>query len=85
MTRVVVDAGICGFKAVIGVSRISKFRVGVTLVSNCEMLTLLGEYLEEIDWREALRAAGGSSPLPPSLLLVNFLCLKCEQNVNKQR
>ena len=52
MTRVVVDAGICGFRSKIEVISVAKRSVRVVLTSPCEMVTKLSESLTELDHRE---------------------------------
>ena len=60
MTKVVVEAGICGFTATIEVTKVSAHKVRVVIVSECEMLSEMGSQLEELDWRDALRPQGNS-------------------------
>jgi len=55
MTKVVVEAGICGFTATIEVVRLSARRVRVRVVSECEMVSEMNSQLEELDWQDALR------------------------------
>jgi hypothetical protein len=54
LTKVTVDAGICGFTAVIKATKTSKNKVRVTILCPCEMIkNLNGDLTEEIG-REAL-------------------------------
>jgi hypothetical protein len=55
MTRVIVDAGICGFTATIEVFKLSAKRVRVDISSDCEMVSKLGEQLREVEWINALK------------------------------
>lgn len=54
MTKASVDAGICGFTALIEVIRLSSQSVSVTVTSDCEMVSKMGEELRDINWRDAL-------------------------------
>jgi len=54
MTKVVVDAGICGFTTTIEVIRLSSRRVGIRVDSECEMVSKIGVQLREVDWRDVL-------------------------------
>ena len=60
MTKVVVDAGICGFTAIVEVVRLSQRRVRVTASSDCEMVSKLNSQLGELDWQDALRQLADS-------------------------
>ena len=55
MTKVVVEAGICGFTTTINVVKLPAGRVSITLASDCEMVSKSGEQLAEIDWRSVMR------------------------------
>jgi hypothetical protein len=55
MTRVVVEAGICGFTSTIEVSKLSAKRVRVDITSDCEMVSKLGEQLHDIELRNVLK------------------------------
>lgn len=55
MTRITVDAGICGFTTLIEVVTLSSQRVRVSVTSDCEMVSKMGEELRDIDWRDALK------------------------------
>jgi len=54
MSRVVVDAGSCGFSAEIRAERLEGRKVRVALSSGCEMLERMNGDLKEVDWRETL-------------------------------
>lgn len=58
MTKVVVDAGICGFTTTIEVIRLSSRSVGITVASECEAVGKLGAQWREVDWAHALRRRG---------------------------
>jgi hypothetical protein len=49
VTKVTVDAGICGFVTTVEVDRINKQQVKVVVNSDCENAARLGELLTEID------------------------------------
>ena len=49
-TKLVVDAGICGRTATIDVVGLPDHRATVTVTSDCEMVSKMGEELEEVDW-----------------------------------
>lgn len=49
MTRVIVDAGICGFTVVVDVIKLSAYKVRVLIASECEMLSEMGSLLEDIE------------------------------------
>ncbi|HBY96483.1 MAG TPA: hypothetical protein DEP84_21485 [Chloroflexi bacterium] len=51
MARAEVDAGACGYSAVITVRQISKDSVQVQIESACEMLTAMNEELAALKWR----------------------------------
>jgi hypothetical protein len=61
MTKVVVDAGICGFKAKFEVDKLSNRRVSVALSSECEMISRLAEKIKELDWQDTLKARDDSA------------------------
>jgi len=54
MTKATVDAGICGFTALIEVIRLSPQRVRVAVTSECEMVSKMGEELKDLNWRDVL-------------------------------
>lgn len=70
MTRVVVDAGICGFNTTVEVARLSARRVRITLTSDCEAVSKLSEELKELDWQDFYRQRGDS------LIYKLFQCVK---------
>ena len=55
MAKVVVEPGICGFTAVIEVTKIVDSRVRITINSDCSMVTEMKRDLEELNWQKALR------------------------------
>jgi hypothetical protein len=55
MTRVSVEAGICGFTSTIEVSKLSAKKVRVDITSDCEMVSKLGEQLRDVELRNALK------------------------------
>jgi hypothetical protein len=54
MTRVSVDAGICGFTTIVEVSKIGRRKVSVVLTSGCEMVVSMDGQLQDLGWLEAL-------------------------------
>ena len=60
MTRVVVEAGICGFTTTIEVVSLSARKVGVTVTSDCETVAKMGEHLKEVRWFDIWRRQGDS-------------------------
>jgi hypothetical protein len=60
MMRAVLDAGACGFRVEIEVSKLSSRRVSVALTSECEMISQLAEEIKELDWHDALRGGENS-------------------------
>jgi hypothetical protein len=67
MTKVVVEAGSCGFKVIIEVIKVSARGVKVSLASDCEMVNEMNRQLRELDWQNTLRAPQ-NSPLYNSAL-----------------
>jgi len=55
MTKVVIEAGICGFITSVEVSKLAKRKVKVVITSPCEKITRLGESLTEIDQWEIFK------------------------------
>ena len=55
MTRVTVDAGVCGFITTVEVTRLSSQLVSVAIVSDCELVGKMGQELASINWQEALK------------------------------
>ena len=60
MTRVIVNAGICGFSTIVEVSKIDRRRVSVVLSSDCEMVESMNGELHDLGWLEALGPPTGS-------------------------
>ena len=58
MTRVVVDAGICGFNVTVEVAKLSPQTVQMAIASECEIASKIGAQLREVDWRDALSRRG---------------------------
>ena len=54
MTRVVVEAGICGFTTTVEATKTGRRRVSVVLESDCEGVAEMNGGLEDMDWLEAL-------------------------------
>lgn len=61
MTRVVVDAGICGLSTTVEATRIGRRRVSVLLRSDCEALASMNGEFDDLGWMEALRPPGEST------------------------
>jgi hypothetical protein len=55
MTKVVVEAGSCGFKVIIEVIKVSARGVKIRLTSDCEMVNEMNRQLQELDWQDTLR------------------------------
>jgi len=60
MTKLVVDPGICGFKATIEATAVSDCVAKVTVTSDCEKAVGAGELLAEVDYFSILKRQGGS-------------------------
>lgn len=54
MTLVEVDAGSCGFKTRIGVSKTDAWTVSISISSDCEAVEKWGDRLGPVNWRECL-------------------------------
>ena len=54
MTRVVVQAGICGFATTVEATKTGKRRVSVEVLSDCEGVAEMNGLLQDVDWLEAL-------------------------------
>jgi len=54
LTRVVVDAGICGFSTTVQATKTGKRRVSVVVGSDCEAVSEMNGQLQDMDWLEAL-------------------------------
>jgi hypothetical protein len=61
LTRVVVEAGICGFKTTIQATKTKKRRVSVVLESDCEAVADMNGDLQDVGWMEALGPPGQSA------------------------
>ena len=55
MTKVVVEAGICGFTTTVEVSKLARRKVKVVITSPCEKITKLGGSLTEVDQWEIFK------------------------------
>lgn len=63
MTRVEVDAGVCGCMIRIGVWKIDTRTVGVSLSSDCRAAERWGKQIESLNWCECLGKNAPSSPI----------------------
>lgn len=54
MTRVTVDAGACGFKAIVRVRQVGGSRLQIHISSPCEMLTAMNRELGVVDWKRGV-------------------------------
>ena len=50
MTRVVVDAGICGFSTTVEATKTGKRRVSIELTSDCEAVAEMNGELQDMGW-----------------------------------
>jgi len=57
-TKLVVDAGICGCTATIDVVGLPGHKATVTLTSDCEMVSKMGEGLKELNWLSLWKRRG---------------------------
>ena len=55
MTRIVIHPGICGFTAIVEVRKISRRKVIVSIVSQCEKVSQMSETIKEMDGMEAVK------------------------------
>ncbi len=60
MTRVVVEAGICGFATTVEATKTGKRRVSVSVESDCEAVAEMNGDLHDLGWMEALGKPGDS-------------------------
>jgi len=60
-TRLIVNAGICGFTTTVEVAKTAKRRVKVVLDSDCEAVAGMNGELEDVGWLEALGPPTGSA------------------------
>jgi len=60
LTRVVVEAGICGFTTTVEAAKTGKRRVSVVVESDCEAVAGMNGELEDVGWLEALGPPGKS-------------------------
>jgi hypothetical protein len=61
LTRVIVEAGICGFKTTIEATKTGKRRVSVVVASDCEAVAEMNGDLQDLAWTEALGPPGKSA------------------------
>lgn len=54
MTRVTVEAGACGFKAIIRVRRLGGSQLQLHISSPCEMLKAMNRELGVVDWKQGV-------------------------------
>ncbi len=54
MSKVVVDAGVCGFKAAVHARKTGDWSVEVRISSGCGMLTDMNPELAEVNWRRGV-------------------------------
>jgi hypothetical protein len=54
MSKVVVDAGVCGFKAAVHARKTGDWSVAVRISSGCDMLTDMNSELAEVNWRKGV-------------------------------
>jgi len=60
MTKVVVEAGICGFSITVEVVRLSARKVRVSVASECDMVREMNNQLGELEWQDALKPLADS-------------------------
>jgi hypothetical protein len=63
MTFIEVDAGSCGLKTRIGVSKTDSKTVTISVSSDCEAVEKWGKQLESLNWRECLGKNAFSSQI----------------------
>jgi hypothetical protein len=61
LTRVVVDAGICGFTTVVEAIETGRRKVSVVVKSDCEAVAKMNGDLRDLGWLEALGPPGKSA------------------------
>ncbi len=54
MSKVIMDAGVCGFKAAIHAKKSGNWTMQVSISSGCEMLTNMNPQLSEVNWRRGI-------------------------------
>jgi len=60
MTKVVVEAGICGFSITVEVVRLSARKVRVSVASECDIVREMNNQLGELEWQDALKPLADS-------------------------
>ena len=63
MTQVEIEAGACGCKIRIGVSKVDARAIQVRISSDCEAVEDWGRRLETLNWRDCLGKKALSSPI----------------------
>jgi hypothetical protein len=61
VTRVTIDAGICGFITRVEAGRTGRRKVSVVLSSECEMVASMNGEFQDVELMEALRPLGESA------------------------
>ena len=56
MTTVLVDPGVCRMNATVGITKVSARRFKVEIVTDCEMITRMGELLAELDMNDLMKS-----------------------------
>ena len=72
MTIVEVDAGSCGFKTQIEVSKADSKMVSISMSSDCEAVEKWGDRLESVNWSECL----GENAFQSQIFISAADCLK---------
>ncbi len=60
MSRLVVDAGICGFQSVVEARKLEKDTVSVTIKSDCKQVSKLNEMLPVLELRDIFLPPNGN-------------------------
>jgi hypothetical protein len=55
VTRVVINPGVCGFKAIVEVTKESKRKVSINIKSDCQQIAGLSDSIKELDIWEVLK------------------------------
>jgi hypothetical protein len=55
MTKVIVNPGVCGFICTIEVEEVAKRKVKITIATDCEMISELGQWLMGVDLGEIMK------------------------------
>lgn len=54
MSKVIMDAGVCGFKAAIHAKKTGDWSMEVRISSGCDMLTAMNPQLSDVNWRKGI-------------------------------